>query len=417
MSDIPMTPSQLSSQTFEPTRQAGLERLAAFLPRTAAHYARERNHDLGPDRRDNVSLLSPYVRHRLVTEDEIVHAVLSRFKLSSAEKFVQEVCWRTYWKGWLERRPTVWSDYLAAVAARRAEFTANRGLAKAYEQAIAGQTGIDAFDAWAAELVETGYLHNHARMWFASIWVFTLKLPWELGADFFYRHLLDGDPASNTLSWRWVCGLQTLGKTYLARADNIAKYTGGRFAPSGLAEDAPALPSDGHPPAMALPAAASLPDVPEAVLVLTEDDLHPESLPLGRTAIKAVVALDPAGLYPDHAAAVVRFKQAALRDALARARAHFGCDGVMVPAACAEAAPAILALKPKAVLTGYLPIGPQRTGFASLEAALRASGLDVVVLRRAWDSAFWPHASRGFFQLKEKIPKVLDSLSRTPALL
>ena len=412
-----MTLSPHISQTFEPTRQAGLARLAAFLPRTAAHYARERNHDLGPDRRDNVSLLSPYVRHRLVTEEEIVHAVLSRFKLSSAEKFVQEVCWRTYWKGWLERRPTVWSDYLAAVAARRAELTANRGLAKAYEQAIAGQTGIDAFDAWAAELVETGYLHNHARMWFASIWVFTLKLPWELGADFFYRHLLDGDPASNTLSWRWVCGLQTLGKTYLARADNIAKYTGGRFTPRGLAEDAPALPSEGHPPAMALPPAASTSDMPEAVLVLTEDDLHPESLPLGGTAIKAVVALDPAGLYPDHAAAVVRFKQAALSDAPGRARAHFKCDRAIVSATGAEAAEAVLKAKLRNAATAYMPVGPQQAAFAPMRAALQSNGVEVTVVRRAWDSAFWPHASRGFFQLKEKIPKVLDSLSRTPALL
>jgi deoxyribodipyrimidine photo-lyase len=64
------------------------------------------------------------------------------------------------------------------------------------------------------ELVETGYLHNHARMWFASIWIFTLRLPWELGADFFLRHLLDGDAASNTLSWRWVAGLHTKGKHY-----------------------------------------------------------------------------------------------------------------------------------------------------------------------------------------------------------
>jgi deoxyribodipyrimidine photo-lyase len=82
------------------------------------------------------------------------------------------------------------------------------------------------FDDWAQELVATGYLHNHARMWFASIWIFTLRLPWELGADFFLRHLIDGDPASNTLSWRWVGGLHTPGKTYLATADNIAEHRG-----------------------------------------------------------------------------------------------------------------------------------------------------------------------------------------------
>ena len=106
------------------------------------------------------------------------------------------------------------------------------GLRQACELACFGQTGIECFDTWARELTTTGYLHNYARMWFASIWIFTLKLPWQLGPDFFLRHLLDGDTASNTLSWRWVAGLQTVGKTYLARAANISRYTGGRFKPT-----------------------------------------------------------------------------------------------------------------------------------------------------------------------------------------
>ena len=71
-------------------------------------------------------------------------------------------------------------------------------------------------------------MHNHARLWFASIWIFTLKLPWELGAAFFLEHLHDGDPASNTLSWRWVAGLHTKGKNYVASADNIEKFTDGK---------------------------------------------------------------------------------------------------------------------------------------------------------------------------------------------
>ena len=62
-------------------------------------------------------------------------------------------------------------------------------------------------------------------MWFASIWIHTLELQWELGADFFLKHLLDGDPASNTLSWRWVAGIHTKGKNYIARKSNIEKYS------------------------------------------------------------------------------------------------------------------------------------------------------------------------------------------------
>jgi hypothetical protein len=66
-------------------------------------------------------------------------------------------------------------------------------------------------------------------MWFASIWIFTLGLPWQLGAQFFLEHLYDGDAASNTLSWKWVAGLQTKGKHYIARPDNIQKFTNGRY--------------------------------------------------------------------------------------------------------------------------------------------------------------------------------------------
>ena len=83
------------------------------------------------------------------------------------------------------------------------------------------------------ELRTEGWLHNHTRMWFASIWIFTLRLPWPLGAALFEHHLKDADAASNTLSWRWVAGIQTPGKHYLARAENIARYTNGRFDPRG----------------------------------------------------------------------------------------------------------------------------------------------------------------------------------------
>lgn len=90
-----------------PHREAGLQLLEDFLPRAGSDYALGRNHVPGV-----VSGLSPYVRHRLVTESEIVHAVLQRHSEAGAEKFIQEICWRTYWKGWLEMRPSVWSCYI-----------------------------------------------------------------------------------------------------------------------------------------------------------------------------------------------------------------------------------------------------------------------------------------------------------------
>jgi deoxyribodipyrimidine photo-lyase len=86
-------------------------------------------------------------------------------------------------------------------------------------------------DYFVNELLNTGYLHNHARMWFAAWWVHEARLPWQCAAALFYRHLLDGDPASNTLSWRWVAGLQTPGKTSLARRSNLEKDLARRCPP------------------------------------------------------------------------------------------------------------------------------------------------------------------------------------------
>ena len=182
-----------------------------------------------------------YLKDSLIGAPEVLEAVLAQHSLRAAEKFIAEVFWRIYFKGYLEQRPQIWDDYRTGRNAALALVQNNAGIRTAYTQAIEGRTGIEAFDVWAKELVATGYLHNHARMWFASIWIFTLKLDWRLGADFFLRHLMDGDAASNTLSWRWVAGLHTKGKHYLARADNIARYTAGRdggaLEAKGLAGD------------------------------------------------------------------------------------------------------------------------------------------------------------------------------------
>ena len=227
------------------SRAEGLVRLEAFLPHAGRDYAARRNHDHGPQARGNVSVLSPWIRHRLVTEPEVVAAVLKLHAPSACAKFVQEVCWRTYWKGWFEQHPDAWTRYRSGLDRLVDRLDRDAALAERYRQAVEGRTGIACFDAWAGELAGHGYLHNHARMWMASIWIFTLRLPWELGADWFLRHLADGDPASNTLSWRWVGGLQTRGKHYLARAANIAEYTDGRFDPRGELDEAAApLPAD-----------------------------------------------------------------------------------------------------------------------------------------------------------------------------
>ena len=204
-----------------------------FIQKDILSYSKNRNYDYGPERRSNVSVLSKYISHRVINEYDVIGSALSSYPLSKIEKYIQEVFWRIYWKGWLEHRPMVWSDYLS--------YTYSDNNNADYNNAIEGTTGIACFDSWVAELKDKNYLHNHTRMWFASIWIFTLNLPWQLGANFFMRHLFDGDSASNTLSWRWVAGLQTVGKHYLATSSNISKYTNNKFEPKNLNEDASPL--------------------------------------------------------------------------------------------------------------------------------------------------------------------------------
>ena len=220
---------------FGTSRASAIEKLDKFVDQNLLEYSRLRNFDYGPNNRSNISCLSPYITHGVISELEVIKKSLNKFSFTKNEKFVQEVLWRTYWKGWLELRPSVWTDYLNELKKMREEFKDNSN----YKNAIDGKTEIECFNEWVNELKENGYLHNHARMWFASIWVFTLELPWQLGAEFFMKHLYDGDAAANTLGWRWVAGIQTQGKNYLASEWNIKKFTNNRFNNINLNENAP----------------------------------------------------------------------------------------------------------------------------------------------------------------------------------
>ena len=220
---------------FEASRAKALNQLNNFVENNLGEYSKLRNFDFGPEKRSNISCLSPYITHGIINEQEVIQKALSKFSFSKNEKFIQEVLWRTYWKGWLELRPNVWTDYLIELNQIKNEFKDN----KDYIAAIVGKTKVDCFNEWVKELKENNYLHNHTRMWFASIWIFTLELPWQLGAEFFMQHLFDGDAASNTLGWRWVAGIQTQGKHYLASEWNIKKFTNNRFQNIKLNENAP----------------------------------------------------------------------------------------------------------------------------------------------------------------------------------
>ncbi len=220
---------------FGTSRASAIEKLNNFIEQNLFEYSRFRNFDYGPNNRSNTSCLSPYTTHGVISELEVIKKSLNKFSFSKNEKFIQEVLWRTYWKGWLELRPAVWTDFLNELKKIREDFKDNTH----YKKAIEGNTNLECFNEWVNELKENNYLHNHTRMWFASIWVFTLELPWQLGAEFFMKHLYDGDAASNTLGWRWVAGIQTQGKNYLASEWNIKKFTNNRFDNIKLNENAP----------------------------------------------------------------------------------------------------------------------------------------------------------------------------------
>ncbi len=410
-----------------PTRAAALARLETFVPRMGRDYAAGRNADPGPGERRDVSELSPHIRHRLITEEEVLHACLAHHTPSAAFKFVQEVFWRSYWKGYLELRPRMWADYKAAVARADPAVAAD---------AMAGRTGIACFDAWVAELKTEGYLHNHVRMWFASIWIFTLRLPWVLGAEFFLAHLKDADAASNTLSWRWVAGIQTPGRNYLARAANIARHTDGRFNPVGeLDEKARPLTEPGPPPPGGLPPADPTP-AGRVALLLHEDDLSfwPEGCEVvGVGGICFPQARSIFGASP----VAESFTVGAVEDGVRRAAMRVGissvghrregrrgspgsADAASVRIAAGAARPgerpaaAATMLEPEGVaewaralgvtdvVMPWSPVGWTADHLAGLP------GIRLHRLRREWDGACWPLARAGFFGFGKKIPGLLE---------
>ena len=393
---------------FSPTRASALARMAEFMP-DAGRYAADRNF-VRPGH-PNISRLSPWVQKRLLLEEEVSDAARARWPFEAVEKFVQEVYWRTYWKGWLEQRPEAWSRWVEAVPRLRDALSAEQR--STLEAALAGRTGIAGFDDWAQELVATGYLHNHARMWFASIWIFTLKLPWELGAAFFYEHLLDGDVASNTLSWRWVAGLQTPGKTYVAKGDNIAFYTEGEHAPQArqLASAPFAITEEPLPKVVAwtedTAQVASLKTYERIGLWVHPEDLAVEQGELAKLKIQAINALWPTGICArvEWSEKVSVWTQAALRDGATRAGNHFGAE-----VSSCETPDLAMSLVEWAkqnrlqAVVAYRPfVGPWLTDVHTIESALASAGVRLIWRRRAWDAEHFPHATRGYFPFWERI--------------
>ncbi len=195
-------------------RAAALQALQAIQPQA---YERSRNFLSG-----DVTRLSPYLRHGVLTLAEVRDFTLAAVRdRNHASKLVNELAWRDYWQRlyfqlgegiWQDREPYKTGFRAAQYAGEMPPAVAN------------GTTSLVCIDSFSRDLKEIGYLHNHARMWMAAYLVHWLRVRWQAGARWFLQHLLDGDPASNNLSWQWVASTFS-SKAYFFNRENLQRYT------------------------------------------------------------------------------------------------------------------------------------------------------------------------------------------------
>jgi deoxyribodipyrimidine photo-lyase len=199
-------------------RQEALKRLDAINPR---QYARTRNYLDGA-----VTRLSPYIRHGVVSLAEVRDRVLAKVrKTDDAEKLLSELGWRDYFQRKYDAiGDGIWQDH----ESYKTGFDAGDYADEVPDDIRDGETGLACIDAFSRDLHETGYLHNHARMYTAAYVVHWRRVKWQAGAGWFLEHLLDGDPASNNLSWQWVASTFS-HKPYIFNRENLEKYTGGQY--------------------------------------------------------------------------------------------------------------------------------------------------------------------------------------------
>ena len=377
---------------FEASKAAALNRLNNFVEQNLSEYSKLRNFDFGPEKRSNISGLSPYITHGVINEKEVIEKSLSKFSFSKNEKFIQEVLWRTYWKGWLELRPNVWTDYVAELNKIREEYKDNQN----YKNAIDGKTNIECFNYWVTELKENNYLHNHTRMWFASIWIFTLELPWQLGAEFFMQHLYDGDSASNTLGWRWVAGIQTQGKHYLASEWNIKKFTNNRFNNIKLNETAP--PKVSEKTYSIVKQDFSNKNTDDENLFIFENSLSFETTDFQNHKFKKIYIISNKNENRSIKLSekVIKFKSLLISDQKQRLENNsINCEVVDISE--------VKNINEK-VIALYPTVGENLD-------YLNSNNLKIDFLYRKLDQYSWQYCNKCFFNFKNYIPKIISSLN------
>ena len=377
---------------FEASRAKALDKLNNFVENNLSEYSKLRNFDYGPDNRSNISCLSPYITHGIINEKEVIKKSLNKFSFAKNEKFIQEVLWRTYWKGWLELRPSVWTDFLIELKKIKEDFQKNQ----TYKNAIEGKTNVECFNYWVNELKENNYLHNHTRMWFASIWIFTLNLPWQLGAEFFMQHLYDGDAASNTLGWRWVAGVQTQGKHYLASEWNIKKFTNNRFSNIKLNENAP--PKISEKKYSILKQDFTNPEnIDQNNLIIFENNLCFETSDFQNNKFKKfyIISNKNENRCIKLSEKVLKFKSSLIQDQEQRFKNQsIDCEVIDISE-----------IKKIEKAVGLYPTVGENLDY------LNSNTFKINFLYRELDQNSWQYCNKGFFNFKNYIPKIISTLN------
>ena len=377
---------------FEASRAKALDKLNYFVENNLSEYSKLRNFDYGPDNRSNISCFSPYITHGIINEKEVIKKSLNKFSFAKNEKFIQEVLWRTYWKGWLELRPSVWTDFLIELKKIKEDFQNNQ----TYKNAIEGKTNVECFNYWVNELKENNYLHNHTRMWFASIWIFTLNLPWQLGAEFFMQHLYDGDAASNTLGWRWVAGVQTQGKHYLASEWNIKKFTNNRFSNIKLNENAP--PKISEKKYSILKQDFTNPEnIDQNNLIIFENNLCFETSDFQNNKFKKfyIISNKNENRCIKLSEKVLKFKSSLIQDQEQRFKNQsIDCEVIDISE-----------IKKIEKAVGLYPTVGENLDY------LNSNTFKINFLYRELDQNSWQYCNKGFFNFKNYIPKIISTLN------
>ena len=233
-------------------------------------------------------------------------------------------------------------------------------------------------------------------MWFASIWIFTLKLPWQLGAEFFMKHLADGDAASNTLSWRWVAGLQTKGKHYVAQAWNISKFTNNKYKNVKLNEQAQPLEDFRNYTIQKI----NYPSKPQYKnLLFFENDLNLETINLNDYQSIYSVLLDNKNRKLELDSKLINYKNQLMDDQLGRLKQKvqkITIDGLLN-----------LIKSNKEFDVIYPGIGENLT---FLKETQTKQSLSLNYILRAQDLYCYQFSNKGFFNFKEHIPKIIAEL-------